>query len=276
MGLMKYLKQILSFKNTPHQIVCHVDFQQSTDRFKGKKVLVTGGSSGIGFEIARQYVSEGAYVLITGRQEETLKQSCEKLGNDKATYIVWDLQEVPQIYTMFKACIKRLKDIDIFVNNAGVFKTGKWDSVDFLTYEYINSINAKALFHLCKAEEDYLVSTGRRGYVINVCSMDGLISNFTPYGVSKWNATAITKEFALSMQEKGVIVNGIAPGAVVTNIAGKTDKDVYQNAYSKRHPTGRYVLTEEIAQLTLLLTDKNNHVRGQIIAVDGGTSIFES
>lgn len=251
-----------------------VSFNLPSDRFAGKRVLVTGGTTGIGYEIAKEFIQEGATVLITARREERLKNAKERLNSANLYTMVWDVAQVDASTTKLKEAASILGGIDIFVNNAGIYKYDTWDSCSELTFDEVCDINAKGLFFICQAEKAYLMDTERKAKVINICSRNSIDSGFDPYTVSKWEAACITKTMANELIEKGTVVNGIAPGNVATNIHGDRVHDISANAYMPSHMTERYVLSEEIASTALFLaSEKANHIVGQIISVDGGWTL---
>ena len=165
--------------------------------------------------------------------------------------------------------------IDVFVNNAGVYDTASWDNVTPEMYDKVIDTNQRGLYFMCQAEGKYFIKNNRKGKIINITSIAGILTGFNPYNVSKWGATCITRGLAKELVRKGVLVNAIAPGNVVTNIhSGVRGKKVEDNAYTSQHPTERYTLVEEVASLALYLaSDASNNMVGQVIAVDGGWTL---
>ena len=251
-----------------------VSFNLPSGRFTGKRVLVTGGTTGIGYEIAKEFLQEGATVLITARREERLKNAKERLNSANLYTMVWDVAQVDASTAKLKEVVRILGDIDIFVNNAGIYKYDTWDSCPEQIFDEVCDINAKGLFFICQAEKAYLTDAERKAKIINICSRNSIDSGFDPYTVSKWEAACITKTMANELIRKEVVVNGIAPGNVATNIHGDRVHDVTANAYMPSHLTERYVLVEEIASVALFLaSERANHIVGQIIPVDGGWTL---
>lgn len=274
MKIKKYLKNLLKYMQAGGLVYAPVSFVKANERFVGKVVLVSGGSTGIGFETARQFVAEGAKVIITARREERLKEAAEKIQSDNLKYLVWDISDVNCFDAKLQEAVALFGGIDIFVNNAGVFKYGRWNLFDEKTYDSMLDTNTKGLFFMCQAEGKYLVSSKKRGKILNVCSSFGVDARFDPYSVSKWGSVCITKGLAKELIKHGIIVNGVAPGSVPTNITGDNVIDVNENAYTPEHLTERWVLTEEVASLLLFLaSDSANSIIGQVVAVDGGYSL---
>ena len=251
-----------------------VSFSLPSARFKDKRVLVTGGTTGIGYEIAKEFLSEGATVLITARREDRLKKAKENLNSSNLKTLIWDLAMVECCESKFDEAVKLLGDVDIFINNAGIYRFNKWDLCSEQIYDEVCDINAKGLFFICQSEKNYLQGKHRKAKIINICSRNSIDSGFDPYTISKWEAACITTSLAKDLNKDGILVNGIAPGNVATNIHGDNVHDVKDNAYMPSHLTNRWVLTEEIASMTLFLASENaNHIQGQIIPVDGGWTL---
>ena len=271
-----YLTNLLKYIKEGGVVYTKVAFVQPSQRFVGKNVFVTGGSSGIGLEIAKQFLAEGAKVIITGRNMKRLEEVKESLNNENLCICQWNIADVASIPSKLEEVLSKVKEIDVFVNNAGVYEYDSWDRIGEEMYDRVTNINEKGLFFMCQAEGEYFKINNKPGKIINIVSVFGLISSFDPYAVSKWGAHCITKGLAKELAKDHILVNGIAPGSVVTNILPEfKGKNVEQNAYTSFHLTKRYTLVEEIAALTLFLaSDSANNIVGQVIAVDGGWSLL--
>lgn len=270
--IKKVVRYLMGDENVFKPIVkVNVTYTNPSERFVGKRVLVTGGSSGIGYEIARQFLLEGASVMITGRREDALIKASKELSGD-LHYMVWDVSDVSTIDRVFENAVVEMGGFDIFVNNAGICELGKWDSFDEASFDRHLDINAKGLFFMCKKEGMYLRDNKIAGKIVNITSIAGIKSAMDPYSVSKWGAVCITKGLAKELIKHGITVNSVAPGNVVTAIhKGYDGIDVKENAYCGVHPSGRYTFAEEIASLTLFLASgAANNIVGQVITVDGG------
>lgn len=146
-------------------------------------------------------------------------------------------------------------------------------------YNRIMDTNLKGLFFMMQEEANYLENNHIHGKIINITSITGRIPSFEVYHASKWGADCITMGLARKLASKGIIVNGIAPGTAVTDIntAQKIKFDTEKNEYFSVHPTKRFIRVEEVAELaTFLASDAANNIVGQIIAIDGGTTIRRS
>ena len=251
-----------------------VSFVKANERFNDKVILVTGGSNGFGFETARQLLTEGAKVIITARGGDRLKEAVEKIKSNKLKYLVWDVSDVTGFEDKLQEAISLFGGVDIFINNADVFKYDTRVNFDEKTYDSMLDTNTKELFFMCQAEGKYLVGANKRGKILNVCSSFGVDASFNPYSVSQCGSVCITKGLAKELIKYGIIVNGVAPGSVITNNIGDNVDDVADNASVTEHFTKRCVLTEEVSSLLLFLaSDSANSIIGQVIAVDGGNSL---
>lgn len=213
--------------------------------------------------------------MISGRSEQNLLNTKAKINNSNLYTIKWDISDEKISAENIHNIVNEVGHIDVFVNNAGVYDTASWDNVTPEMYDKVVDTNQRGLYFMCQAEGKYFVENSRKGKIINITSIAGILTGFNPYNVSKWGATCITKGLAKELVRKGVLVNAIAPGNVVTNIhSGVRGKKVEDNAYTSQHPTERYTLVEEVASLALYLaSDASNNVVGQVIAVDGGWTL---
>lgn len=278
MKLKRYIKNLIKYIKSGGIVYINVNTVDPSDRFKNKRVLVTGGTSGIGLEIAREFLAEGAEVTITGRRQEVLDNTKAELGtlyNGKIHTIVWNVANVSDAKSKLNEVSKMMNGIDIIINNAGIYESAAWNQITEESYDRVNDINAKGLFFMCQAEGEYFINNHIIGRIVNINSIAGIKSGFDPYSVSKWSSVCITKSIAKVLVKHGIVVNGIAPGNVVTNIHdGVRGKNINDNAYMPCHLTERYTLVEEIASMALYLSsDMATNIIGQVIAIDGGWTL---
>lgn len=194
--IKSYTRNLLKYMKRGGVVLMKFDKVSPDKRFEGKCVLVTGGSSGIGFETAKEYLAEGAEVVITGRREAALQEARQQLCSDRLHTIVWDVSDVktiPQKLSEVQNLLGGGKIIDIFVNNAGVYISENLGEYDEQTYDSIMSTNTKGLFFMCQAEKKYFISNGIKGRIVNVCSARSLIPGCDPYSISKWGGTMYHK-----------------------------------------------------------------------------------
>lgn len=275
LGLKKYLSNLLKYIKTGGVVYTNVSLVLPNNQLKGKTVFISGGTSGIGLGIAKCFLEEGAIVIISGRNETKLKEVSKHLNSNRLHTINWDCSDEKIASEKLTLLVSTIGHIDIFINNAGVYDSASWDTVTPAMYDSVIDTNQRGLYFMCQEEGKYFVSNNRKGKIINITSIAGILSGFNPYNVSKWGAACITRGLAKELVKKGVCVNAIAPGNVVTNIhKGVQGKSVEDNAYTSQHPTGRYTLVEEVASLALYLaSDSSNNMTGQVIAIDGGWTL---
>ena len=271
---LKYVKHFYHYMRDGGASYITVSYVTPSEQFKGKKVLVTGGSSGLGLAIAKAFAAEKADVLICARKQTNIDSAIEEIGLANVKGMVWDIADVKSINSNMTKALALMGKIDVFINCAGVssFKGGM--STEEM-YDYIVDINTKGLYFMCKAEGDYLVREKIQGKIINITSKAGELKQADPYTLSKWGANSITQGFARKLALHHINMNGIAPGCVPTNITAELQSHIdTDNMFRQEHNTHRFTTPEEIAYVALFLaSDSAKNIVGQIIAVDGGIYI---
>lgn len=242
---------------------------------KSKNILVTGGSSGIGFAIASKCLSEGANVIITGRNREKLNTAFIKLDNSNAYQIEWDISNISLIPSKLDECRQKLgNDLDALVNNAGLLLPQSFFSTNQETWTETYRINSMAPFFLTQNITDNWVRLSRKGKVINISSTGGFLGAPYPYRMTKWDLVGFTAGIAEILAPHGILVNGIAPGRTATKMLNKQSAE---DLYDSYQPLKRFALPLEIAELAVfLLSDAANYIVGQTIIIDGGYTLKSS
>jgi 3-oxoacyl-[acyl-carrier protein] reductase len=244
---------------------------------KGKNILVTGGSSGIGLAIARKCLTEGALVVITGRNEEKLKLAVLELDSPMIRSLVWDVSNISKHEEKFNEALNLCNNrIDILVNNAGLLG-GNRQFLDLTekVWDDIYSVNSKGLVFITKCFVQKWINDKQRGKIINMSSMRGTLGvQDGPYGMSKWSLNGLTHGLGLKLAPLGIIVNGIAPGIINTESIALKNINSKENVYLSEVPVSRIGLPEEIAELAIfLMSDAANYIIGQTIICDGGYTL---
>lgn len=235
-----------------------------------KNVLVTGGSSGIGFAIAKKCISEGAQVVITGRNEEKLKRAKEEIGSDRLRTMVWDHGDIAICKEKLKECMNLVgsQKLDVLVNNAGVClqPLGFFDTTES-AWDETYAVNSKGLFFLTQAFCDDCLKKKQPAKIVNISSQGGFLPAPHPYRMTKWDIVGLTKGLGKQLAPHGIIVNGVAPGMIATDMIQRGAENVFSNL----QPNERVGVPEEIAELVLfLVSGAANNIIGQTIVCDGG------
>ena len=272
---VQYFKNMLKYIKSGGVVYVNVKQVLPSEQFTGKKVLITGGSSGFGFQMAKDFIAQGAEVMITGRNPQKLGEAKDKINNARLHTIVWDQSDCNSIINKFNEVISELGGLDVAINNAGVWNNTDWHTVDESEYDKIVDINTKGLYFLCKAEVDYFRKNNIPAKIINITSIEGNRPSFLPYSISKWGAKCLTEGLAKEVAQFGIQVNAIAPGVALTDINMQLKQDQKDNFYFPQHRTGRFTAVEEISNLAMFLaSDQASNIVGQTIAVDGGWTIL--
>ncbi len=242
---------------------------------EGKKVLVTGGSSGIGLAIAEEFSDQGARVVVTGRSLDRLEKIFGGRETSFFNYIEWDVTDLTLTERKLAECRNILNgDIDILINNAGVVNGIKFPNVKESDWDEIYQINSKALFFLTQAVCRYWISSKKRKLkkIINISSQGAYVGALYPYRMSKWDLSGLTEGLGKLLAPKKIIVNAIAPGITATKAVSTDIKN--DNIYCAENPLGRVALPKEIAGLaSYIASDASNFIVGQTIICDGGYSL---
>jgi NAD(P)-dependent dehydrogenase (short-subunit alcohol dehydrogenase family) len=246
--------------------------------FKGKVALVTGASSGIGKAVALHFAKEGASVAAVARRKERL-DTLVKETPEKMHPFVADLTKESDTQKCADQVLKTLGGIDILVHAAGIIGTGTIENTTLQQWDQMMNINLRSIFHLTQYCLPSLIK--RKGNVISLSSVAGLRSfpGVLSYSVSKAGLDQFTRCVALELAPKGVRVNAVNPGVVVTELhrAGGMNHEQY-DAFLERskttHPLGRVGSAEEIADLILFLaSDRAGWITGVTYSIDGGRAL---
>jgi len=248
------------------------------DEMKGKVVLVTGASSGIGRATALKFAAEGCRIAMVARRAGRLAEVLAQVqpGGGEAVSIVGDVTRESDIERAVAETVSRFGGIDVLVNAAGIIANGTVENTALKDWDYMMNLNVRAPFYLMQKAMPYLVE--REGNVVNVSSVCGLraFPGILAYCASKAALDQLTHCAALEMASKGVRVNTVDPGVVATwlhRTSGMTE-DAYAKFldHSKStHPLGRVGKPEEVAELIFFLASpKAGWITGASYPIDGG------
>ena len=243
---------------------------------KGNKAIVTGASRGIGFAIAKELVNAGCSVVITGRNEKTLKVAAEKIGKT-AIPMVWNASDIDLAAAKINEAAEILGGLDIVVNNAGIFaQRNEWSKTGLLQttvdeWQSVMKTNTSAIFFTMQAAVNYMLENNIKGNILNVTSVAGYEPVYGAYGASKIAATGLTRGWGKMFANDGITINGIAPGPVATEMNNWHEGDPMKH---DRISFGRFATVEETAKLAMyLLSEEAKMVCGETVVLDGAYSI---
>lgn len=243
---------------------------------KDRKILISGGSTGIGFSIAKRCIEEGAIVVITGRNDRNLGAACQEINNARLKTLTWNIDRVQDIEEKIRITENLLGgSIDVLINNAGIIDVGSFPNVSEEIWDKIYTTNSKGLFFLTQAVASKWMGRDRihQKKIINISSQGGFVGALSPYRMSKWDVAGLTQGLGIKLAPHGIIVNGIAPGIIATKMQPKFSKQK-ENVFCSLNPLQRFALPEEIAELAIfLISDASNFIVGQTIVCDGGFSL---
>lgn len=228
--------------------------------FQNKKVLITGGSNGIGLAITREFLNQGAIV-------NNIDIVASDLNNKNLKTIIFDLKNTKDISKLVKSI-----EVDILINNVGILQKLDLLSTTVEDFQNVFDINFMSAFVLTQEISKKFINKKTNGKIVNISSINskvGIPSQFS-YGISKAALNQLTKLSAITLAKHNILVNAVCPGSIKTDI----HKDIYKEADSyviQRTPLRRWGNPEEVAKLVLFLSsDDNTYITGECIDIDGG------
>lgn len=282
MGLKTYIKRGLKYikygaqNETPstQYITANIVVSSPDNRLKGKRILITGGGRGLGFAFAKRCVEEGACVIITGRNENTLKDACEKLGSN-SHYLVSDIRDVLNIKSLFTKAQKLLNNqkIDCLISNAGIsLHEGNFRNVTEEDWDRQMDTNLKGNYFLVSEFVKYLESfEDKSGNIVVITSERGKRPDDIPYGLTKVATSSFVQAIASKVITEGIRINAVGPGVTASDMTGFQQEG---NLYAEWQPEKRVFVPDEIAEIVIfLLCDISSCISGEIITCNRGKHI---
>ncbi|AZR72748.1 3-oxoacyl-[acyl-carrier-protein] reductase [Anoxybacter fermentans] len=240
----------------------------------GKVAVVTGSSKGIGAAIALAYAKAGAEVAINYNRDkagaEEIVRKIQAMGHKAKAYQA-DVSNPDQVKEFIDAVMNDFGKIDILVNNAGITRDTLLVRMKEEDWDRVMDVNLKSMFLCTKAVAKAMIKQ-RSGKIINITSVVGLIGNpgQANYTAAKAGVIGFTKTVAKELGPRGIQVNAIAPGFIISQMTESLPEKVKEKMLSSI-PLGRFGKPEDVADLALFLaSDKSDYITGQVFNVDGG------
>lgn len=279
MGLKRIIRKIakfIVFEQPKEKVIVNVAQIQYGGILKDRHVVITGGGSGLGLAMAKKFVSEGAKVLLVGRNEEKLKKAVADIKSGKTSYLVFDVCRADMAYEFFEQCQEKMGfPIDCFVSNAGIsLHENIFTNVTLEGFDKQFNTNMRGNYFLCKAFlEMKLKEKSDNANLLVISSETGNQAYDIPYGMTKAAVNSIVKAFSRRVYQHGIRVNAIAPGVTLSDMtkeyAEASDGNLYRDCAS-----GRIFKPEEVAEAAcFLLSDASRCISGEIIHTNAGNHI---
>jgi NAD(P)-dependent dehydrogenase (short-subunit alcohol dehydrogenase family) len=246
---------------------------------RGKRVVISGGSSGIGLATAARFLDEGARVFLAGLAGPEVDQALAALaGRGEVTGLACDVSAERDVTRMVDAARRALGGVDVLVNNAGTARRDAFLSIMAADWDRVIAVNLRGMFLVGQAVGRLLVEQGTGGSIINMSSTNGLAGEegYTHYNASKGGVLLLTKTMAVELGGHGIRVNALCPGYIHTplndSISASIGGEEFERAYARaRIPLGRAGRAEEVAgAYAFLASDDASFIHGAALVVDGG------
>ena len=251
--------------------------------FKDKKILITGGTSGIGLAAAKAFTKEGAFVCISGRTADSISRalSSEGINTENCFGIAADVSDSLSCSELVNRSAERMGGIDVLVNSAGVWLEGPAEEVTDKQWAEVIDTNLKGTFFMCRYAIPHLEKSS--GCIVNISSDSGLTGNdrAAVYCASKGGVTLLTKSLAIELARKNIRVNAVCPGDVATPMLDRAVEE-HSGGDSRQYleqlleiyperPGRRFTKPEEVAaSITVLASSRVEAITGACLSIDFG------
>jgi gluconate 5-dehydrogenase len=245
----------------------------------GRVAVVTGGSRGLGLEIAEGLGEAGARVVVAARREQWLGPATEHLRQRgvEVAAVVCDVADPQQAKGLVKAAVERFGRLDVLVNNAGVTWAAPLEEMPLERWRHVLEVNLTGAFLVTQAAVPVMKAAGW-GRIVNVASVAGLVGSpaevldAVGYAASKGGLVALTRDLAVKLAPFGITVNAVAPGFFPTRMSEKLLERVGDRVVAQV-PMGRLGQPGDLKGVVVFLaSEAARYVTGQVLAVDGGTT----
>jgi 3-oxoacyl-[acyl-carrier protein] reductase len=246
---------------------------------RGKRVLISGGSSGIGLAAAARFLAEGSRVFICGVVAAEVEAAVADLTpGGEVSGLACDVSAEADVARLTQAATRALGGVDVLVNNAGIARRDRFLAIAPADWDRILAVNLRGMFLVAQAVSRQMVARGDGGVIINMCSTNGIAAegDYAHYNASKGGVLLLTKSMAVELGSHGIRVNALCPGYIRTPlneaIAADVGGDEFEAAYVRdRIPLGRAGRAEDVAAAyAFLASDDAAFIHGSALVIDGG------
>lgn len=244
------------------------------ESFAGRNAIITGGGSGIGFEIAKSFLEENIdNIILIGRNIERLESAKKRLGDcytNKVKVLSLDIADVDKSEKILTEYLANISfKVDILINNAGVMCGQLFPLITENEFDRVMDINIKGTFFLSQMFAKYMIKNEINGNILMVGSTSSARPALNPYMLSKWAVRGLTSGLAKALIPYGIVVNGVAPGPTATEMLGKDGSELH----NEKNPSKRYCTAEEVAKLVTYLVGSNGRmIVGELVYISGGAA----
>ena len=248
-------------------------------KLKDKVAIVTGSTKGIGVAIAQEFAKEGAKVVGTGRTVKLGEKVVAEIKADggDAMFVQCDVSQKAQVDQVVAETVKQYGTVDIVVNNAGVNHSADFFDITEEDWDWVMSVDLKGTFLMSQAAARVMVEQGKPGAIVNIGSVMAILAlaDQIPYCAAKGAVNQLTKAMGLSLINKGIRVNCVSPGPVMTELMQRVvNNEEKEQQLMDRLPIGYIASCEEIARVCVFMaSDDASYFVGQSVYPDGGRSI---
>ncbi|MFM1855795.1 MAG: hypothetical protein RLZ83_1104 [Pseudomonadota bacterium] len=245
----------------------------------GRAALVTGGSRGLGLQMAEALGEAGAKIMLTARKAAELEEAVAHLADKgiDARWVAADSSDPAQVRRVVDETMQRLGRLDILINNAGATWGAPAEDHPLEAWDKVMNLNVRSLFLYAQAAAKAWMIPNRWGRIVNVASIAGLAGSvnveFVAYGTSKGAAINLTRMLAGEWGEHGITVNALAPGFFPSKMTRATLAELGVDKLCEAVPLRRIGDADDLKGAVLLFASAaGKHITGQVLAVDGGIS----